>query len=196
MLILASTSPTRATLLKAAGVPFTVEPAGVDEDDLKCACRDDGLTAAEAAEALAELKARRIAMRHPDALVLGCDQMLDCGGQWFDKPGDIEQARSQLLALRGRKHTLISSAVIMKGESRLWHTTDTATLTMRPFSAGFLDSYLAAEGEEISHCVGGYRLENLGVQLFSKVEGDHFTVLGIPMLPLLGFLRNHGLIQE
>lgn len=191
-LILASASAARQAMLRAAGLTVTAVPASVDEAEVKTSLAADGASVGDVAETLAELKARRVARLHPAALVIGADQMLDCDGTWFDKPKDRDQARQQLVALRGRSHRLISSAVVMMGDGRLWHHSAHATLRMRPFSDGFLDGYLDRIGDEVTTTVGGYRLEGLGVQLFDRVDGDIFTIMGLPLLPLLGYLRGRG----
>ena len=194
--ILASTSRTRIALLEAAGVALTAVPPGVDEDEVKQSLKGEGASAAEAAEALAELKALRVSRRFPDALVIGADQMLDCQGQWFDKPADRAAARAQLAALRGKSHQLLTAAVAMINGQRVWHQLDKASLTMRPFSDAFLDHYLDRAGDDVLWSVGAYQLEGLGAQLFSRVDGSHFGILGLPLLPLLDFLRAHGVIES
>lgn len=195
-LVLASGSATRRALLEAAGVVVTVDPASVDEAAVKAALRADGAGAGDVAEALAEMKAVRTSRRHPGALVIGADQMLDCNGVWFDKPPDRDHARAQLMALRDRTHRLTSTAVVVRDGTRLWHHTDHAELTMRPFSDAFLDAYLDRVGDAVLSSVGGYQLEGEGVQLFARVRGDHFTILGLPLLPLLDYLRVQGLLQK
>lgn len=194
--ILASGSRTRALMLEQAGVPVTCHPAAVDEEEVKRSCRAEGLPVEAAAEALAELKAMRVTRRHPGALVIGADQMLECEGDWFDKPVDRAAARSQLLRLRGRAHRLVSCAVVVRDGKRLWHQVQSARLTVRPFTEAFLDDYLERAGERVLGSVGCYQIEGLGAQLFSRVEGDWFTILGMPLLPLLGFLRAHGVLVE
>ena len=143
---------------------------------------------------LAEAKAARIARRHPGALVIGADQMLVCEGRWFDKPPDMATARAQLLALRGRPHELMTAMVCWRGGQRIWQHLARPRLVMREFSEAFLDAYLAAEGEAVLGSVGAYRLEGPGIQLFASVEGEHSAILGLPLLPLLGFLRQHGVL--
>ena len=189
--ILASASPSRRMLLVNAGVPVSFEAAQIDEGEIKQALRSEGATAAQVAETLAELKAQRIARRHPGALVIGADQMLDCNGVWFDRPADLDHAAAHLESLSGRTHELVSCACVVRDGARLWHHIDRARLTMRPLSSEFIASYLAAVGEAALSSVGAYQLEGLGAQLFSRVEGDYFTILGLPLLPLLDFLRNH-----
>jgi septum formation protein len=193
--ILASASRIRLELLERAGVPAVAEAASVDEGALKAAFRAEGTAAEACAEALAQLKAVRISKRHPAALVIGADQMLDCNGVWFDKPADLAEARMHLLALRGKSHRLVTACVAVRGGERLWHTITAAKLTMRHFTEGFLDEYLQQAGPEVLNAVGAYQLEGLGAQLFDRVEGDFFTVLGLPLLPLLGFLRGQGVIR-
>ncbi|MGQ9366293.1 Maf family protein [Azospirillum sp. ST 5-10] len=195
-LVLASASAARAAMLAQAGVPVVRDPADVDEAPVKRSCRDAGVGVQAAAEALAELKARHVARRHPGALVLGADQMLECDGVWLDKPGDREQARAQLRTLRGRTHRLISAAVVVRDGRRLWHRVDGARLTMRPFSDRFLEEYLDAAGDAVLGSVGAYQLEGLGAQLFDRVEGDFFTILGLPLLPVLEFARTQGILTE
>lgn len=195
-LVLASGSRTRALMLEKAGLRPILDKPLVDEEEVKLAGKAEGVGADAVAEALAELKAQRVTRRHPGALVVGADQMLECEGVWFDKPSDRAAARAQLLALRGKTHQLVSCAVIVRDGERLWHKVDRARLTMRNFSDNFLDGYLDAVGDEVLHSVGAYQLEGLGAQLFQRVEGDFFTILGLPLLPLLGFLRVHGVGTE
>lgn len=192
--VLASASPTRAALLTDAGLHITVAPARVDENEIKDAMKATGADAGAAAEALAELKARRVSVEHPKALVIGADQILDCAGEWFDKPRDGAAARTNLMTLRGRPHRLVTSVVVVENDNRLWHHTDSAELVMRDFSDAFLDDYIEAAGDDLRATVGGYRLEGLGSQLFASVQGDFFTILGLPLLPLLDFLRTQGVI--
>jgi len=193
-LVLASASPTRALLLRQAGLAVAVDPAAVDEAAAKESLHAAGASAGAAAIALAELKAQKVSRRHPGGLVLGADQILECDGDWFDKPADLAAARRQLQALRGRRHRLYSAAVAVRDGVRLWHHVGEATMTMRPFGEAFLDAYLERAGADLLGSVGAYRLEGLGVQLFAAVEGDHFTILGLPLLPLLDFLRGHRVL--
>jgi septum formation protein len=195
-LILASASAARGALLRNAGIAFAAAPAAIDEDEIKAAFRAEGRQAAECATALAEAKAARVARRHPGSLVIGADQMLVCDGVWFDKPVDLAAARAQLVALRGKRHELISAICVVRDGERLWHFVDRSSLTMRDFSDEFLDDYLAAVGNAALGAVGAYHLEGLGVQLFARIEGGYFAILGLPLLPLLDFLRGHGVVAR
>ncbi|MGB8181371.1 MAG: nucleoside triphosphate pyrophosphatase [Stellaceae bacterium] len=193
-LVLASASPTRARLLAAAGLKPTIEPADIDEAPIKVAFRADGRDAGACAIALAEAKAQRIAGRMPGAMVLGADQILVCDGDWFDKPADRASARAQLVALRGKRHVLATAAVLVKNGAVVWQALEQPALTMRRFSDEFLETYLAAVGDAVLASVGAYQLEGAGIQLMAAVEGDHFAILGLPLLPLLNFLRDTGMI--
>jgi len=195
-LILASASSSRRNLLAAAGLHFRIEPARVDEVAVKRAAQADGMGAAEAALALADLKAAQVAGRNPAALVIGADQILVCDGAWFDKPEDQAAGRAQLITLRGRSHTLATAVVCHHGGTRVWHHLAAPRLTMRGFSDAFLDAYLAAEGDAVTSTVGAYRLEERGAHLFERIDGDHAAILGLPLLPLLGFLRHDGLLID
>ncbi len=194
-LVLASSSATRRELLTRAGLRFTAEAAAVDEEAIKESAQAEGIPPADAAILLAEAKARRIATRRPEALVIGCDQLLVCGGEWFSKPESAAAARAQLQRLRGRRHELVTASVAWRGGQRVWQDVTTPRLTMRTFSDAFLDAYLAAEGERVLASVGAYRLEGPGIHLFSRVEGEHSAILGLPLLPLLHFLRGHGVLE-
>ena len=193
-LILASASASRQMLLAAAGLTFAVRPAEIDEAEVKRTARTDGASAAEAALLLATLKAGCIAEFEPEALVIGADQILVCEGAWFDKPPSIAAAREQLCALRGRSHVLATAVVCQQGRQRVWHHVAEPRLTMRDFSDDFLDDYLAAERDEVTRTVGAYRLEARGVHLFTCVEGQHTAILGLPLMPLLEFLRASGIV--
>lgn len=192
MIVLASGSTTRQTMLRAAGVSFRVLALSVDEDGIKQSMRQETDQPAPVTETLAEMKAARASARCPGELVIGADQMLDCDGVWFDKPNDRDTARDQLWLLRGKTHRLTSSVVALRDGRRVWHHTDEARLTMRRFSDNFLEDYLDQAGSGILSSVGAYQVEGLGAQLFMKMEGSHFTILGLPLLPLLDFLRENG----
>jgi septum formation protein len=193
-IVLASASATRRTLLAEAGVPAICDAADVDEGRVKRDLARTGATPDHVALALAEEKARRVATRHPEALVIGADQMLDCDGVWYDKPEDRAAARAQLIQLRGRTHRLVSAATVVRGDRVLWRHASSAHLSMRDFSEPFLDAYLDRAGDSVLGSVGAYRLEGLGAQLFATIAGDHFTILGLPLLPLLAFLRDRGVL--
>jgi len=150
----------------------------------------------ELASTLAEMKAVKVSARHPAALVVGADSTLACNGRMFDKPPDLAAARKQLQTLRGQTHELFSSVVVARGGVRLWHWSERARLTMRQLNDGFVDSYLARAGDDVLASVGAYQLEGLGAHLFSRVDGDYFTILGLPLLPLLSFLSGHGIGLE
>jgi septum formation protein len=195
-LVLASTSATRAALLRSAGLAFTTAAPGVDEESVKESARADGLGASDAALLLAELKARRISERVPQAVVIGADQILVCGGRWFDKPRDRAAAAAQLAALSGRRHELVTAVLVMRGGVVLWRHVATPRLTMRPLTAATISAYLDAAGEAVLRSVGAYQAEGLGIRLFDAIEGEHAAILGLPLLPLLGFLRQHRVLTD
>ena len=193
-LILASKSAARATLLYNAGIHFDIDPATLDEAAIRRMVQAESGAATLAAATLAEAKAMAVSQRHEDALVIGADQILECDNVWFDKPGDMDQARADLLALRGLTHQQHSAVSVARGGALLWHHVETAHLTMRDFSDDFLDDHLAAAGTAVLASAGAYQLEGLGVGLFSRIEGDYFSILGLPLLPLLDFLRQQGVV--
>ena len=193
-LILASQSTARAALLAGAGVAFEARPARIDEAAIKDAGRAEGATPDDVALTLASLKARRI--REPGAVVIGADQLLTCEDRWFDKPADLAEARAHLAHLRGRTHTLHTAVVCHRDGAEIWRHVARPKLTMRPFSDAFLDAYLAEEGDTILSSVGAFRLEGPGAQLFDRIEGDHSAILGLPLLPLLNFLRQTGVLPS
>ena len=193
-LILASQSATRRALLEAAGLDVEALPAAVDEAAIKESAQAEGIAPADAALLLADAKAARVARRHPDAVVIGADQLLVQGRDWFDKPEDLSAARRQLLRLRGHAHELVTAVVVWRDGQRAWHHVATPRLVMREFSESFLDAYLAREGAFVTQSVGAYRLEGMGVQLMREVRGEHSAILGLPLLPLLAYLRDSGVI--
>jgi len=193
--ILASASATRRHLLEQAGVAVTPVPANIDEDEIKASIAAEGGGPEAIAEALAELKARTVSRSHPGRLVIGADQVLDHDGAIVSKPADRDAARAQLLALRGGAHSLIDCVCVVRDGVRLWHAVDRARLVMRDFSNAFLDAYLDSVGDQALEGPGAYRIEGLGAQLFARIEGDYFTVLGLPLLAVLDYLRVQGVIR-
>ncbi|MDR6789074.1 septum formation protein [Sphingomonas sp. BE138] len=188
MLILASQSASRTTMLAAAGVPFTAEPAYADEAALKAAMA--GRHPRDVADALAELKALKVSARHPGHLVLGSDSLavLD-DGTILDKPTSRDEARDHLTRMSGKRHDLVSAAVIAENGRPVWRIVDKAKMFVRPLSPAFIETYLDAEWPAIAGCVGCYRIEGPGAQLFARIDGSQFTVLGMPLLPVLDYLR-------
>jgi len=193
-LVLASRSAARRGMLTDAGVPFSVQVADVDEDAVK-ATHDPADAAGLAAE-LARVKALAVSRHDGDAWVLGADQTLSFDGGLVSKAGSLEAARARLMAMRGKVHHLHSGAALARNGQIVWSGVDTATMRVRDFSDAFLDAYLAAEGEGLLACVGSYRLEGMGSQLFEAVEGDYFSVLGLPLWPVLAELRRAGVLKS
>ncbi len=193
-LVLASASSARRALLEKAGLIFEAVPTGIDESIIKSEAAARGLGAGDTAFLLAEAKAS--AVTRPAAMIIGCDQILVCDDAWFDKPPHVEAARTQLQRLRGRSHVLQTATLVMRDGVVLWRHLATPRLVMRAFSDAFLDWYLAMEGENLLGAVGAYRLEGPGIQLFEQIVGDHSAILGLPLLPLLGFLRGVDMIRR
>jgi septum formation protein len=193
-LMLASKSASRRAVLESAGIPIDIEPADVDERGIEMRAGLEGPD--RIAALLAREKAKAVSAKHPDRMVLGADQTLALGQRRFSKAPNRAVAREQLAVLRGNTHTLHSAVCVMRGGEVLFENVDAAHLTMRPFSDVFLDSYLDAVGDKALASVGGYQLEGTGIQLFERVDGDHFTVLGLPLLPLLDWLRQAGLLAK
>lgn len=194
-LILASGSQVRAQLLSNAGVDFDTHVARVDEDSIKDALLAEETSPRDIADALAELKARKISEKHPDALVLGCDQTLDFKGTLLSKPRDADEALAQICQLRSNRHSLLSAAVICENGRPIWRHVGQVRLQMRHFSDSWAKDYVARNWNSIRHSVGGYKLEEEGVRLFSSISGDYFTVLGLPLLEVLNYLVLRGTIQ-
>ncbi|HEY5208384.1 MAG TPA: Maf family protein [Stellaceae bacterium] len=192
MIVLASASRTRATLLQQAGVAVVRDAARIDENEIKAMNRRRGLEAGVAAMALAEAKALTVAARHPGALVIGADQILNYEGTWLDKPTGRADARAQIALLRGKGHELATALCVARDSNVIWHDLHRPRLTMRAFDDAFLDAYIQGLTREDMGAVGAYRLEGPGIQLFERIEGDYFAILGLPLLGLLEFLRGHG----
>ncbi|PAX07500.1 Maf family protein [Sphingomonas lenta] len=194
-LVLASQSASRRAMLAAAGVPFEATAAGVDEDAAKAGLRGRGPR--DLADALAELKALKVSARLSDALVLGSDSVVALDdGSLLDKPATREEAAEHLARMSGRVHELWSAAVVAEDGRPIWRHVERARMFVRPLSYSFIDAYLDAEWPAISGCVGCYRLEGPGVQLFDRIEGSHFTVLGLPLIPVLGYLRTREILPK
>jgi len=196
-LILASASKSRARILEAAGLAFIVEPPGLDESAMRQAVSGDrALTPHDVAEVLARAKAEAVSDLAPKAYVIGADQILALGKTMLSKPDSMEAARRQLLDLNGKSHTLHTAVAVATNGDTVWAETTVATLTMRKLSPEFIGRYLAAAGEEVLGSVGAYQLESLGAQLFDKIDGDYFSILGLPLIPLLDTLRREGVIES
>ncbi len=193
-LLLASASVIRLQLLRNAGLEVTALPARIDEDAIRRSLEADAASARDIADALAEMKARKLAEKNPEALVLGCDQVLAFNGRIYGKPETPDAARSQLTAFRGQTHKLISAIVLYDGGKPVWRHISEAKLTMRPLSDDYLDVYIRRNWPSLCQTVGSYKLEEEGVRLFSAIEGDYFTILGLPLLPLIGYLGSRGFI--
>ena len=192
-LILASASPARRSILENAGLSFEVAPAEIDERAAEEPLSKAGATPDDIAMALAMVKAESVSAARSDALVIGADQILDFNGERLNKPADMEAARRQLLKLSGKTHLLHSAVACARGEKIVWQHVETAALTMRKLTPAFIGRYLAAVGDDALKSVGVYQLEGRGIQLFEKVDGDYFAILGLPLLPLLAFLRSEGI---
>lgn len=194
-LILASGSAIRQELLRNAGVAFEVDVARVDEETIKASLIAEGAPPRDVADALAEFKAQRVANRHSDALVLGCDQVLEFEGGLLSKPESSEVLAEQLRGMRGKRHKLHSAAVIYEKGEPVWRKVAEVTLTMRDVSDGYIENYIARNWDAARHCVGGYQLEGEGARLFAYIQGDYFAVLGIPLLDILGYLTTKGILD-
>jgi septum formation protein len=195
-LLLASASAIRLSLLQSAGLAVTAHPARIDEAALRAGLAAEGATPRDMADALAEMKARKLADRFPAALVLGCDQILAQDKRIFAKPDSPDEARQQLQSLRGQTHRLLTALVLYHEARPVWRHIATASLTMRSFSDAYLDAYLARNWPAVRDSVGAYLLEAEGIRLFSAVEGDYFGILGLPLTPLLNYLSLRGFIPS
>ena len=195
-IILASASEIRRHLFAQAGVALRALPARIDEEAIRAALEAEDATPRDIADALAEFKARKMSEKHPDALVIGCDQVLDLGGSVLSKPKDTADAADQLRRLRGKPHKLLSAVVIYEQGKPVWRHVGQVRLTMRPFSDDYLQDYLARNWDSVRDAVGCYKLEEEGVRLFSRIDGDYFTVLGLPLVETLGYLTSQGILDQ
>ncbi len=194
--ILASGSEIRAKLLKNAGVSFDVEIARIDETAIIASLKQEDAKPHDVVDMLAEYKAARVAAKYPESLVIGCDQILVCDKQIYEKVDTLDAAREKLTSLRGKAHQLMSAVVIFEEGKPVWRHIGRAQLIMRDFSDEFIDGYLERNGTDILNSVGCYKLEEEGAQLFTRIQGDYFTILGIPLLEVLGFLRTRGVLDN
>lgn len=195
-IILASSSEIRAQLLRQAAVDFTIVPARVDEDMMRDALLAEQAPPRDIADALAEMKARKVSEKHPEALVLGCDQVLDHAGRLLSKPTSAQDAERQLMSLRNDRHMLLSAAVICEAGKPIWRHVGQVRLRMRDASDDFITGYVSRNWNSIQHAVGAYKLEEEGVRLFTRIEGDYFNVLGLPLLELLAYLTLRGDLEK
>ncbi|MFC7065800.1 Maf-like protein [Brucella rhizosphaerae] len=194
-IILASRSPFRSAILKNAGVEFSTESADIDERAVEAPLYKSGATPQDVAQVLAEAKALSVSENNPDTVVIGCDQTLSLGDQIFHKPVDMDAARRQLLLFSGKTHQLNSAVVLVKNGETLWRHVSVARMTMRDLDPGFIGRYLGRVGDIALSSVGAYQVEGPGIQLFEEIEGDYFTIVGLPLLPLLNELRKENLID-
>jgi septum formation protein len=195
-IVLASTSKIRLQLLSAAGLTVEAIAPRVDEETARVALLAEGAKPRDVADALAEMKARKVSDRRPGDLVLGCDQVLELDGKVFSKPESLAAAREHLCQLRGKSHRLISAVVAYENAEPVWRHVAEAQLTMHQISDPYRDDYLARNWESVRHSVGAYKIEEEGVRLFSSIVGDHFTILGLPLLPLLAWMGTRGMIAR
>ncbi|MDF1668081.1 MAG: Maf family nucleotide pyrophosphatase [Roseovarius sp.] len=195
-LILASGSETRQALLRQAGIAHEAIAARVDEDAVKQSLLAEGASPRDVADALAELKARKISDKHPGAMVIGCDQVLNFDGRILSKPTSQKDVIDQLTAMQGNSHELLSAVVVCEGSRPVWREVAKVTLVMRPLSGDYIQAYVDRNWDSIQHSVGGYKLEEEGVRLFTQIKGDYFTVLGLSMLSLISYLNTRGILSQ
>ena len=195
-IILASQSAIRRTMLENAGIAVDVQPARIDEDAVKSSLLAEGAPPRDIADTLAEMKARKIGERLPSVLIIGCDQVLDLEGTILSKAKTQGEARDHLIAMRGRTHKLLSAAVICNGPDPIWRYVGVVQMQMRDVSDTYLDDYIARNWESIQHSVGAYKLEEEGVRLFQRITGDHFHVMGLPLLEIITFLNARGELKS
>ena len=193
--ILASTSTIRQQMLRNAGLVFEAQPARIDEASIKASLLAEGATPRDIADALAEFKAKKVSDKSPGALVVGCDQILELKGQVFDKPQTRQDAIAQLGHLSGQKHQLLSAVVVYDDGKPVWRQIGVVQMHMRPLSDSFIKEYVARNWDSVQHSVGAYKLEEEGARLFTRVQGDYFTVLGLPLLDLLSYLTLRGILD-
>ncbi len=193
-LVLASSSRTRERILKNAGLTFIVDKPSLEESKVLKLLKIKGLSTPESALYLSTQKATQVSKRHPDVFIVGADQILEFEGHWYEKPTSLEMATQQLKSLSGKTHKLVSAVTVVKNEACLWSCTDEATLTMRYLSKKFIQNYIENNGDVLLSSVGAYQIEGVGIQLFCDIKGDFFTILGLPLLKLLVYLRSHGMI--
>jgi septum formation protein len=194
-IVLASASPHRLDMLRSAGMAVTAQKSDVDERVIDATLEDSGVTPSDVAGILAEAKAIAVSEQRPRALVIGCDQTLSLEGEILHKPADMEEARRRLLKLSGKTHELHSGVVLVRDGQTLWRHVGQARMTMRHLEPGFIGRHLASVGDKVLSSVGAYQIEGEGIQLFERIEGDHFTIVGLPLLPLLAKLRDLGAID-
>ncbi|KNG93702.1 Maf family protein [Pseudaestuariivita atlantica] len=195
-LVLASGSAIRAEMLRKAGVSFDVDVPRIDEETVRRALQAEEAPPRDVADTLAEMKARKISDRHPGAMVLGSDQVLAMDGYIYSKPDSIEELRDQLTQLRGKRHSLISGAVICEDGEPVWRHVGVVHLSMRMFTDSYMEDYIARNWDSVRHSVGGYKIEEEGVRLFTRIDGDYFTILGMPLLPILSYLTSRDMLPQ
>ncbi len=195
-IILASASQIRLKLLKNAGINVICKPANIDEDLIKKKSLSNNLTSIALAKKLSIMKAEYISKLYPESYIIGCDQTLEYNGEHFDKPNNLDDLRNHLQIFSGQTHFLNAAVSIVKNGKILWHISDHAEMTMWKFNNDFIENYIKIAGNDIYNSVGGYKLEEVGAQLFSAIKGDYFTILGLPLLPLLAFLRENKLLND
>ncbi|MBW8309624.1 MAG: Maf family protein [Candidatus Paracaedibacteraceae bacterium] len=194
-LILASQSFSRAQILEKAGISFQAKPSQVNEGEIKCQARERGWSIQETALVLARAKARAVTQFYPQDYIIGADQMMQCEGRWFDKAVSLHEATEQLQFMQAKTHILPSACVIFHGGQEIWSTVVTPELVVRPLSSDFIETYVRCLGDEILRSVGCYQVEGLGAQLFEEIKGDIFTIMGLPLLPLMAELRRLGILM-
>ena len=194
-LILASKSVSRAELLKNSCIPFISIPANIQESQIKDQCKKQNKTVEETTLILSDTKAKKISLLYPESLILAADQILEFNSQWFDKPLNLKEVKQRLKLLRGKSHRLVNGVVCFRGGQKVWSYNSNVKLWMRDFTDNFLDFYIKREGLLLLNSVGAYRIESLGAQLFTRISGDYYSILGLPILPLYTYLRKDGFLK-